>query len=228
MPRVARIVWPGIPHHVTQRGNRREPVFFTDDDRREYLRLLRHYTSRNSVEILAYCLMSNHVHLIAVPSTRHGLHRALKPLHMCHAQRINRDRGWSGHLWQGRYFSSALDDRYAWAAIRYVERNPVRARLVRRAEEYPWSSAAAHCGGPGDPVLTTDQTWQRRLAVIGDWSAWLAGEDERQGLEVLRQNAARGLPCGSAEFIGGLEQFSGRKLQARPRGRPTLPESGKG
>jgi putative transposase len=110
MPRIARVVCAGVPHHVTQRGNRRGPVFFTDDDRAEYLRLLHEYTVRHAVEVLAYCLMTNHVHLVVVPGTKQGLHRALKPLHMRHAQRINRAWDWQGHLWQGRFFSSALDE----------------------------------------------------------------------------------------------------------------------
>lgn len=220
MPRIARVVCSGVPHHVTQRGNRRGPVFFTEEDRSEYLRLLRTYSFQHAVEVLAYCLMTNHVHLVVVPSTPHALHRTLKPLHMLHAQRINRARDWQGHLWQGRFFSSALDEDYAWAAIRYVECNPVRARLVERAEDYPWSSAAAHCGAGVDPVLTADPFWQRRLTSIDNWSAWLARGDEQQFLANLRQNADKGLPCGTTEFVERLEHASGRVLQARPQGRP--------
>lgn len=220
MPRVARVVCSGVPHHVTQRGNRRGQVFFTEDDRSEYLRLLRTYASRHAVEVLAYCLMTNHVHLVVVPGTPHALHRALRPLHMLHAQRINRAQDWQGHLWQGRFFSSALDDAYAWAAIRYVERNPVRARMVQRAEDYPWSSAAAHCGARADPVLTADPSWLRRIDSINDWSAWLARGDAQDCLAALRQNADKGLPCGAREFVERLEHASGRVLQARSRGRP--------
>ena len=145
MPRQARTVFAHLPHHITQRGNRREDVFFTNTDRQMYLSWLKDYCDQHKVDILAYCLMTNHVHLVAVPSTEKGLQDVLKPLHMRFAQRLNRQRGWTGHVWQGRFFSSPLDEPYMWAAIRYVERNPVRARLVRRAENYPWSSAAAHC-----------------------------------------------------------------------------------
>lgn len=146
MPRLARTVFAGIPHHITQRGNRRENVFFTDDDRHLYLKWLTEYCERHQVEVLAYCLMTNHVHLVLVPSTETGLQQVLKPLHMRYAQHVNRCRGWKGHVWQGRYFSSPLDESYTWAAIRYVERNPIRARMVRKAERYRWSSAAGHCG----------------------------------------------------------------------------------
>jgi putative transposase len=220
MPRLARSVFAQIPHHITQRGNRRDPVFFTDEDRRAYLNWLSEYACKNEVGILAYCLMTNHIHLVAVPRTEDGLQRTLKPLHMRYAQRINCSRGWKGHLWQGRFFSSPLDETYLWAAIRYVERNPVRARMLRKAENYAWSSAQAHCGQRQDTVLTTNSRWRRQVKGIGDWSAWLAQGDEPGELEILRRNADKGLPCGSQKFIGKLERLTGRVLQYRPRGRP--------
>jgi putative transposase len=219
MPRIARFVVAGVPHHVTQRGNRRGTVFFCNDDRQSYLRLLGDYATEHEVEVLAYCLMTNHVHLVAVPRTADGLHRMLRPLHMRHAQRVNRAHGWKGHLWQGRYFSSALDDEYFWAAIRYVELNPIRAGMVRRAEDYEWSSAAAHCGIRRDPLLSASDVWRRRLGAIGDWSAWLAAGESTDSVEVLRRRADKGLPCGSTEFVEALEQASGRDLRDRPRGR---------
>jgi putative transposase len=226
MPRVARVVIPGTPHHVTQRGIRRSTVFFNEDDRQSYLALLRDNAAKHSVDILAYCLMTNHVHLVAVPRTSDGLHRMLKPLHMQHAQRINRAYGWTGHLWQGRFFSSPLDEEYLWAAIRYVELNPVRAQMICRAETYPWSSAAAHCGLRNDPLLTKCGAWTRRITAISDWSAWLAAGDAPESLDVLRRRAVKGLPCGSPEFIEALEKAVGRDLQERPRGRS--PFTGKG
>ena len=145
MPRLARTVFADVPHHITQRGNRREDVFFDDEDRKVYLRWLGEYCKKWNVEVLAYCLMTNHIHLILRPTTKDGLQRVLKPLHMRYAQRINRLKGWKGHLWQGRFFSSPLDNTYTWSAIRYIERNPVRAGMVEKAEDYIWSSAPAHC-----------------------------------------------------------------------------------
>ncbi len=144
MPRAARFVLSGVPHHITQRGNRRCQVFFSDADRRTYLAWLQSDAKHHGLEVLAYCLMTNHVHLVAVPAGPHSMERALRHLHMRYAQRINRMKDWKGHVWQGRYFSAALDESYFWAAIRYVEQNPVRAGLVSRAEDYPWSSARAH------------------------------------------------------------------------------------
>jgi putative transposase len=228
MPRLARTVCARVPHHITQRGNRREKVFFTDEDRQAYLGWLKDYAEKYEMEILAYCLMSNHIHLVAVPTAEDSLQQTLKPLHMRYAQRINRARQWKGHLWQGRYFSSALDEDYLWAAMRYVERNPVRARMVRKAENYRWSSAAAHCGLRTDPVLTRKPSWRRLFESVGDWSAWLAEGDEPQRLEVLRRNVDKGLPCGSEKFIQKLEKMTGRALQYRPRGRPRKERDEKG
>ena len=117
MPRQSRHVPAGIPHHITQRGNRREDVFFAFEDRQAYLDWLNDYAQKYNVEILAYCLMTNHIHIIAVPSTEDGLQKIFKPLHMRYAQRINRARGWKGYLWQGRFFSSPLNKAYLWAAF---------------------------------------------------------------------------------------------------------------
>jgi putative transposase len=197
MPRVGRSVFADLPHHVTQRGNRHETVFFNDEDRICYLSWLKEYSDKHNIEILAYCLMTNHAHLVAVPFTEESLHRVLRPLHMRYAQRINREHGWDGHLWQGRFFSSPLDEIYMWAAVRYVERNPVRAGLVRRAEDYRWSSAAGHCRLKEDRILTRSSRW----------------------LEELRRNIKKGLPCGTDDFIQKLERMAGRILRYRPQGR---------
>lgn len=220
MPRQARTVFSGVPHHITQRGNRREDVFFSDEDRLTYVGWLQQYCLTFDVEVLAYCLMSNHIHLVAVPATDDGLQRVFKPLHMRYAQRINRARGWTGHLWQGRFFSSPLDDAYLWAAVRYVERNPVRAAMVRCAEQYRWSSAAAHCGQRADVLLNTGSDWGRKFLAVKEWSAWLAEGDNDEALNTVRRNIDKGLPCGSDAFIAQLGQQAGRLLGYRPQGRP--------
>jgi len=220
MPRIARTVFAGVPHHITQRGNRGENVFYSDEDRRAYLAWLKEYSQKHRLEIIAYCLMSNHVHLVVIPSTEDGLQAVFKPLHMRYAQRLNREHGWKGHVWQGRYFSSPLDETWLWAAIRYVERNPVRAKMVRKPEKYSWSSAAAHCHLREDALLSQKVAWQRQLAQITDWSAWLAEGDEAEQISILRRNANKGLPCGSDRFIRKLEKLTGRSLQYRPQGRP--------
>lgn len=218
MPRIARFVLPGVPHHVTQRGNRRGQVFFSDDDRRTYLSWMREYAMESGAEVVAYCLMPNHVHLVLVPATSESLHLTLRRLHQRYAQRINRLHGWHGHLWQGRYFASALDDPYFWAAIRYVELNPVRAGLVERAEAYPWSSARAHCGLQADAMLDVASSWQRRIAGVVHWGAFLRAGLKPEELEMLRRNAVMSLPCGAETFIDALEEQSGRCLRRREKG----------
>jgi putative transposase len=209
-----------VPYHVTQRGNRRERVFFDDSDRQAYLNFLGHYSERHSLEVLAYCLMDNHVHLVVVPATVASLRRALKPVHLLHAQRINLRRDWCGHLWQDRFFSSALDERHLWTAIRYVELNPVRAGMIARAESYGWSSAAAHCGLRSDRILSKQSEWCRLLGRVADWPAWLAEAVDSASQASLRENTRKGLPTGSKEFVRSVEQETGRILTRPSRGRP--------
>ena len=220
MPRLARTVFAGVPHHITQRGNRREDVFYAEQDYQIYLEWLHHYSRQHHLEILAYCLMTNHIHLVAVPDNENSLQQVLKPLHMRYAQRINRMRKWKGHFWQGRYFSSPLDEHYMWVAIRYVELNPVRARMVKKAEHYRWSSAASHCGLVNDHVLSNRARWNRLSGQFDDWSDWLAEGDEQNELTLVRRNIEKGLPCGSDRFVANLEKMSGRLLLFRAQGRP--------
>ncbi len=206
MPRLARSVFAKMPHHITQRGNRREDVFFDDEDREVYLAWLHAYALEHQVEVAGYCLMSNHIHLILIPSTEDGLQKVLKPLHMRYAQRLNRARQQQGHVWQGRYFSSVLDGDYFRAALRYVERNPVRAKIVRKAENYEWSSARGHCGLATDTLLRPKSAWRHDFSDITSWQAWLAEPDDEAALLVLRRNAMMGLPCGSEKFIKKIER----------------------
>jgi len=220
MPRPPRIICAGVPHHVTQRGNRRGQVFFERADYLIYLHWLREYSNEHDVAILAYCLMTNHVHLVLVPHTREALPLLLQALHTRFARRINRSNEWTGHLWRARYFSSPLDEHHFRAAVRYVERNPVRAAMVARAEEYPWSSAAAHCGLRSDRVLGCHPLWDQQFAGISDWSKWLAEADDPVVLQALRDCATHSLPCGSDEFVEKLEADTGQKLPRRSRGRP--------
>jgi putative transposase len=222
MPRQARAVFPLVPHHVTQRGNRRRDVFFGRGDALAYLNLLQDCASRHGIEVAAYCLMPNHVHLVVVPSTADGLHRALKVVHGRHAQRVNRMRRWTGHLWQNRYFSSPLDSMHFLTAIRSVELNPVRAGIVDQAANYAWSSAAAHCGLRDDKLIVPRLRWPE-LEGIADWAAWLAVGAPTTCMELLRRNASQNLPCGTDDFVAKLEAVAGRALRYQPPGRPRQP-----
>ena len=218
MPRQPRTVIPGVPHHVTQRGNGRQRVFFSEDDGNAYLALLAEHCQRRSVEVLAYCLMPNHVHLVLVPPVEDSLHRVLRPVHTHFAQRINRLRSRSGHLWQGRFFSAPLDADYFYPAVQYVELNPVRAGMVARAENYRWSSAAAHCGWRDDRVLTRDPDWVRAIDSAGDWAQWLAASDADAEWDDLRESTRQNRPCGSETFVQALASGAGRDLRRRPQG----------
>jgi putative transposase len=212
-------VLPRVPHHVTQRGNHRQQVFFCNGDPQAYLRLLREHSREQAINVIAYCLMPNHVHLVVIPPTAQALCVALSAVHGQYAQRINRMRSQTGHLWQARYFSSPLDADYLLNAVRYVELNPVRAGIVAVAEDYDWSSAAGHCGLRADPVIETDRQ-PHGLAGIEHWSRWLADGVAPNVVETLRGHGRQNLPCGSEEFVAHLELKTGQQLRFRSRGRP--------
>lgn len=218
MARLARVTLPDLPYHVTQRGNRRQPVFLREEDRQVYLRLLKGQADRYGLEVWAYCLMTNHVHLIVVPRRGEALTRAIAETHRRYTRHINFREGWRGYLWQGRFASVPLDEPYLYAAVRYVERNPVRAGLVRRAEEYPWSSARAHVSGSADPVLTPNVLTER----IPDWPVFLAAPEDDVGTALAR-HASTGRPLGGEPFVTQLERRTGRVLRRRrPGPRPAV------
>ena len=163
MPRIARVVASGFPHHLTQRGNRRQQTFFCDEDYEAYIGLMSAWCSRCGVAVWAYCLMPNHVHLIVVPESEDGLRRGIGEAHRRYSRRINFRKRWRGHLWQDRFASYVLDDYYLMAATRYVEMNPVNAGFVEVAGQYRWSSAQAHLDGRDDELVTV----QPLLKLVG-------------------------------------------------------------
>lgn len=216
MSRVARIVIPGVPHHVTQRGNRRADVFETDADRQAYLRILKQSADKRGLSIWAYCLMPNHVHLIAVPDNAASLGQALHDAHTLYALYFNASMHQSGHLWQGRFYSCPMDETHLWAAVRYVETNPVRAGLALRAEAYRWSSAAAHCGLREDAVVSRAFP---SPGAISNWADFLGdGREESTAHEHIRRQTRTGRPIGSSTFLDQLEQQLGRVVRPKRRG----------
>lgn len=214
MARLARIVLPGIPHHVTQRGNRREPVFFEADDYREYLKLLASAAEKAETRILAYCLMPNHVHLILVPGNEDGLRATLADTHRRYTGRINARNKWTGHLWQGRFGSVAMDEEHLASAIRYVSLNPVRARLVARAREWEWSSVRAHLAGKSDGIVDVTPALER----FPDFAALLSAAEEEEKLQAIRKAETTGRPLGSGSWLESMEALTGRTLTPRKRG----------
>ena len=216
MARLARIVAPGLPHHVTQRGNRGLETFFSEADYQAYLGLLAESCAQAETEVWAYCLMPNHVHLILVPSHPDGLRAALGEAHRRYTRRINQRQDWRGHLWQERYHSFPLDEPHLAAAVRYVERNPVRAGLARRPEDWAWSSARAHLDGRDDALVRVAPLLER----FPDWRDYLSDDVDAAALKTLRQHGRSGRPLGSERFVAKLETELGRHIGAGRRGRP--------
>jgi len=216
MARLARLVIPGLPHHITQRGNRRQQTFFDDDDYAAYLDLMAEWCQEEGVAVWAYCLMPNHVHLITVPKSETGLRRAIGEAHRRYTRRINFRQKWRGYLWQGRFASFVMDEAYLLAAARYVELNPVRAKLVADAAEWPWSSARSHLSGRDDRLATVGPL----LAMVGDWRAFLRSAIREEDLRDLRDHGRTGRPLGSAAFLDRLEAMVGRILRPQKGGRP--------
>lgn len=209
MARIARVVIPGIPHHITQRGNRRLETFFAESDYLEYLYLMAEWCNRCKVQIWAYCLMPNHVHLIAVPESEDGLSRAIGEAHRRYTRYINSQKEWKGHLWQGRFASFPMDDPYLIATARYIKLNPVKAGMVKRPEEYRWSSAKAHLQGEDD-ILVKDGPL---LAIVGNWQELLASDLAERKYERLRRHERSGRPLGDDAFLAKLEKMTTRVLQ---------------
>lgn len=222
MARLARIVVPDVPHHVTQRGNRRQQVFFGGDDYAAYRDLVAEACAANAVRCLAWCLMPNHVHLILTPADVDGLRAALSDAHRRYSRRINFAKGWTGYLWQGRFASYPMDDAHLMAAVRYVELNPVKAGLTKRAEQWRWSSASAHITGKADGL--TDLSALAEL--YRNWRAMLrhgleAGDISPGEEEAIEAHMRTGRPLGSPAFIERLERDTGRILtRQRPGPKP--------
>jgi len=216
MARLARVVVPGIPHHVTQRGNRRERTFFGDADFALYLDLLAESSARARTEVWCYCLMPNHVHLVLVPSDEDGLRATLGDLHRRYTGFVNARARTTGHLWQGRYGSVAMDEAHLVAAVRYVTLNPVRAGLVGRAGDWAWSSARAHLAGADDRVVRVAPVLER----VGDFATFLdEAVDEEAAYAPLRRAETVGRPLGGADWLAALERRTGRRLAPGQRGR---------
>ncbi len=214
MPRIARVIAAGIPHHVTQRGNRRMPTFFSDDDYRAYLALMDEWCRKCGVAVWAYCLMPNHVHLVVVPERDDSLHRAIGETHRRYSRMINFRENWRGHLWQGRFASFPMDETYLLAAARYVELNPVRAGLVTKASEWPWCSARAHLAAADDGLVTVAPL----LEMAGDWQLFLAEAPDNVLSENIRKHERTGRPLGSVDYVERLESALDRPLKKRKPG----------
>jgi putative transposase len=220
MARLARVVIPGIAHHVTQRGNGRARTFFSNEDYALYRDLLAEQCRRADVEVWAWCLMPNHVHLVLVPSDGDGLRRALAAVHRRYAGIIHARRRSTGHFWQGRFGAVAMDEDHLAAALRYVSLNPVRARLVARAQDWRWSSTRAHLTGKDDGITARAPIRER----FPDFADLIAAADA-EAFARLRAAESIGRPLGDDRFMAKIERATKRRLKPRKRGpKPRTPD----
>ena len=218
MSRIARVVVPGYPHHITQRGNRKQQTFYSDGDYRAYIRFLAKEKERAEAEIWAYCLMPNHTHVVVVPKRPDSLAKLFKEAHRKYTRRINSRMGWIGHLWQERFHSFPMDELHTFYAVRYTELNPVRARICETAEKWPWSSVHAHMRKEDDPLVRVGPMLQR----VEDWGAFLDEEVPASVLKRFRKHGRTGRPVGNDAFIQTLERKTGRSLSKRKPGPPPV------
>jgi putative transposase len=218
MARKLRITLLGLPHHVTSRGNGRHDVFFTPEDRTIFLHLLATAAATYGVSLLGYCLMTNHVHLIATPHQEQALELTCRKLFGQYAAMITTRLREPGHLWQQRYHACVLDDLHLCRALRYVERNPVRAGLVTQPGDYAWSSAAAHLGGADPTGLLDLESW-RELWPGTTWADYLALPEAEEEAALIRHHTQIGRPLGEPSFLSWVAAQIGRPLPGAPRGR---------
>ena len=226
MPRIARIITDKHPCHITQRGNNRQDVFLDDEDRKAYLTFFKALAQKYRVHILGYCLMTNHVHLIVVPDKAAALAKAIGGTHFRYTQYFNRKCNRSGHLWQNRFYSVVLEDNHLITAMRYIERNPVRTKEVRKAEDYPWSSPKVHINGT-DPEALVDMDLWKQLIDSSNWRQVLRSPEEEAEFEGLRKHTMTGRPYGAEGFLKKLERRLERRVRALPVGRPKTKQTNK-
>ncbi len=220
MPRIARLVVPGYPHHITQRGNYRQNIFSDDTDRRRYLNLVADYSQKFRLKLLAYCLMDNHVHFIVMPDSEESIADTFHIVHTVYSQYFNKKNSVTGHLLQGRYYSCVLDERHLLAAARYVERNPVRVKTVKDPTGYIWSSARGHAAVSNHDIINTDSLFDYIEIKQNKWKDFINQSDDPDEVSVIRKCTASGRPLGNNIFVQKLEKISGQILHALPVGRP--------
>ncbi len=218
MARLARVILPNFPHHITQRGNRRQDVFFNAEDYAYYLELLKEWCNEEELDVWAYCLMTNHVHLIISPSTHSNLSRAIGEVHRRYTRMINFREKWRGYLWQGRFSSFPMEENWLLKAVAYVELNPVKAGMVDFAWDYPWSSVHAHLSGSDKfGLVKTD----KMLSLVGDWKSYLL-DAQGQFIEDFAKHERTGRPLGSNSFIEMAESLLSRDLKKKKPGPKVL------
>ena len=224
MPRIARVVAIGYPHHITQRGNYGQKIFSNNTDRKKYTSLLKEESKRYSLIILAYCFMPNHVHFIGIPEKEDSMGKVFKYAHMKYSQYYNKRMHAAGHLFQGRFFSSVMDETHTLACARYIEKNPVRAKMVTKPCLYDWSSAKTHCGIEQLDELGVNRLFNYIEEKQKTWKGFIETPDNDNEIEEIREKTRKGRPLGANSFVERLEKKLDRFLMLRPKGRPRKKE----
>jgi len=220
MPRIARLVAVGLPHHITQRGNYKQDVFLDDSDMEKYLCWIQEYSNKYKLSISAYCLMQNHVHFIATPEKEDSLAKTFNTAHMKYSHYFNKKLKVHGHLWQGRFYSCVMDEPHLIVAARYIERNPVRAKLINSPWEWPWSSAKAHIGNKEQSQIRLKNIFEIIDNMLYDtWKDYIDLKEDKETVDAIRTHTLTGRPLGTGKFIEVLEKQFGRRLTALPVGR---------
>lgn len=219
MPRRARVTALNCAHHVCQRSFEGKVLFHTDKDRNEYLAALREEAQYYKLDILAYCLLKDRVHLIVVPRKRIGLSKTIGRTHFWYAQYLNRRRKRTGKLWHDRFHSCPIDNRYLAQAVQYVETQPITDRLVRKAEKYNFSSAQAHITNRDELDILALDVWPS-TQVRKKWASVLANPLDDKTAAEIQLHTQTGRPWGGNKFIEQLEKKLNRRLHALPVGRP--------
>jgi len=212
MARVSRIVIPNIPHHVTQRGVRSMNIFFKDEDYMYYKELLLNQCKEHQLEVISYCLMTNHVHLIVIPKTIESLSRAIGETHRLYTRKINFEQKVKGHLFQERFFSTPLDDEYFLNALRYVEQNPVKARMVKHAWNYKYSSVKYRIKEIKEDMLLSNY---KMINEIKDYKVFL---EENTDSRFVREKTHTGKPCGNKMFYEKIKAITGNDYSSKKPG----------
>jgi len=220
MPRIGRIVGVDLPHHITQRGNYRQDIFEDDKDYEKYLTLLKAESDKYGLSIVAYCLMANHVHFIVIPDRSESMANGFKYLNMKYSQYFNKKKGERGHLFQGRFFSSVMDERYTIACARYIERNPARAKIVKNPWEWRWSSARTHCAMDNRDDLSVKKLFSNIEFRQDEWKRFITQEDNPEEVKRIKKETIRGRPIADINFIDKLGKLLKRKLTVKSKGRP--------
>jgi len=219
MPRIARVIAVGMPHHVTQRGNYRQVVFRNKQDRLLYLSWMEEYSEKYSLNVIAFCLMINHVHFIVIPENENALSKVFNTVHMRYSQYFNRTNRIAGHLWQGRFYSCVLSEPHFISAVRYVERNPVRAKLTENAWDWTWSSAAYHINRKEKPLIKLSDSDKYIETPERNWQEYLSLEEEPYLINNIRKYSLSGRPLGNEVFIRKLEEKLGKQLWSKKWGK---------